>query len=179
MGSSGERVRRGLRAAFGQLSWQPPQWCSNAAAITRRHGAAVANAARANPRRAILGGASGIVLIAVAVVLWRWYENRPRPVEAAFTVTAPPVTCYACDPPRGPNPLIVVFASSTAPLERTGHAVEAQQAGISMSPELAGQWSWDDDKVLRFQPADDWPAGQRFEVSFAAAPTAAPWTLRS
>ena len=174
MGATGERIRRGLRAAFGQVSWQPPQWVSSTASFLHSRGAAAASAARANPRRAALIGAGAIALIVAAALLWRWYENRPRPVEVTFAVTAPPVTCYACDPPRPPNPLIVRFDAATAPLERAGHTVEPQQAGISMSPQLAGQWTWDDDKVLRFQPASDWPVGQRFEVSlsrreFAAA----------
>ncbi len=174
MGDTGERLRRGLRAAFGQVSWQPPQWISSSASFVHGHAAAAATAARANPRRAALVGAAALTLVVAAVVLWRWYENRPRPVEVTFAVTAPPVTCYACDPPGAPNPLIVRFDAATAPLERAGHGVEPQQAGISISPQLAGQWTWDDDKVLRFQPASDWPIGQRFEVSlsrkdFAAA----------
>ena len=167
MGDTGERIRRGLRAAFGQVSWQPPQWVSSSASFVHDHGAAAASAARANPRRAALIGAGALALVVAAVLLWRWYENRPRPVEVTFAVTAPPVTCYACDPPRPPNPLIVRFDAATAPLERAGHAVEPKQAGISISPQLAGQWTWDDDKVLRFQPASDWPIGQRFEVSLS------------
>ena len=116
---------------------------------------AAASAARANPRRALLIGASALALVVAALLLWRWYENRPRPVEVTFAVTAPPVTCYACDPPRPPNPLLVRFDASTAPLDRAGHTVEPEQAGISMSPQLAGQWTWDDDKLLRFQRAVD------------------------
>ena len=167
MGDTGERVRRGLRAAFGQVYWQPPQWVSSSASFVRDMGQRPRAAARANPRRAALVGAAALALVVAAVVLWRWYENRPRPVEVTFAVTAPAVTCYACDPPGAPNPLIVRFAASTAPLERAGHGVEPQQAGISISPQLAGQWTWDDDKVLRFQPASDWPIGQRFEVSLS------------
>lgn len=167
MGAMGERIRRGLRAAFGHVTWQPPQWASTAGSFLHSRGAAAASAARTNPRRAALVGAGAIALIVAVALLWRWYENRPRPVEVAFTVTAAPVTCYACDPPRPPNPLIVQFDAATAPLQRAGHNVEAEQAGISMSPQLAGQWAWDGDKVLRFQPASDWPVGQRFEVSLS------------
>ena len=174
MGATGELIRRGLQAAFGQVSWQPPQWVSSSASFMHARGAATASAARANPRRAAVIGVGALALVVAAVFLWRWYENRPRPVEVTFAVTAPPVTCYACDPPRPPNPLLVRFDAATAPLDRAGHGVEPEQAGISMSPQLAGQWTWDDDKILRFQPASDWPVGQHFEVSlsrktFAAA----------
>jgi alpha-2-macroglobulin len=174
MGAAGERFRRGLRAAFGQVFWQPPQWVSSTASFVHARGAATASAARANPRRAALIGAGALAFVVGAVLLWRWYENRPQPVEVTFAVTTPPVTCYACDPPRPPNPLIVRFDAATAPLDRAGHAVAAEQAGISMSPQLAGQWTWDDDKVLRFQPASDWPVGQRFEVSLSRKTFAAP-----
>lgn len=167
MGAASEWIRRGLRATFGRVSWQPPQWVSSTASFVQVRGAATASAARANPQRAALIGAAALGLVVGAVLLWRWYENRPRPVEVTFTVTAPPVTCYACDPPRPPNPLLLRFDSATAPLDRAGHAVAAEQAGISMSPQLAGQWTWDDDKVLRFQPASDWPIGQHFEVSLS------------
>jgi alpha-2-macroglobulin len=167
MGAAGEWIRRGLRAAFGEISWQPPQWVSSAASFVHARGAATATAARANPQRAALIGAAALALVVGAVLLWRWYENRPRPIEVTFAVTAPPVTCYACDPPRPPNPLLVRFDTATAPLDRAGHSVEAEQAGISMSPQVAGQWTWDDDKLLRFQPASDWPIGQRFEVSLS------------
>src|SRR3954452_25584152 len=143
MGAAGERLRRGLRAAFGQISWQPPQWVSNTTSFLHAHGAATASAARANPRRAALISASALVLIVAAVLAWRWYENRPQPVEVTFAVTPPPVTCYACDPARPANPLFVRFESATAPLDRAGHAVEPEQAGVSMSPKLAGQWTWD------------------------------------
>ncbi len=36
MGATGERIRRGLRAAFGQVSWQPPQWVSSSASLRAR-----------------------------------------------------------------------------------------------------------------------------------------------
>lgn len=108
-----------------------------------------------------------MALLIAAIFAWRWYESRPKPVEVAFTVTAPAVTCYACEPPGQPNPLIVHFASSAAPLEGAGHPVEAKDAGISLSPDLAGQWTWDDDKTLRFQPAADWPVGERYTVELA------------
>ena len=174
MGAAVERIRRGLRAAFGQISWQPPQWVASTASYVHDRGAAVAGAAQSNPQRAALIGASALVLAVAAVLLWRWYENRPQPVEVTFAVTAPPVTCYACDPPRPPNPLIVRFDAAAAPLDRAGHAVEPEQAGISMSPQLAGQWTWDDDKVLRFQPASDWPVGQHYQVSLSHKTFAAP-----
>src|SRR5690606_30641233 len=101
------------------------------------------------------------------VFAWRWYVNRPQPVLTAVTINAPGPTCYACEPPGPPNPLIVDFSASTATLERAGHPVEPKQAGIDISPAVAGQWFWDDDRTLRFQPAADWPIGQRYKVELS------------
>ena len=67
-----------------------------------------------------------------------------------------------------PNPLIVRFDASAAPLERAGHTVEPQQAGISMSPQLAGQWTWDDDKRPAL-PARERLAGRPALRSLAGA----------
>lgn len=167
MAAMSERIRNGLRATFGELSWRPPQWASNTATSAQRGGTALGASIRENPSRAALVGISVLALLIAAVFAWRWYQSRPRPIEVAFTVTAPAVTCYACEPPGEPNPLIVTFGASTAPLERAGHPVDAREAGIAMSPEFAGQWTWDDDKTLRFQPVADWPVGQRYKVVFA------------
>ncbi len=32
---------------------------------------------------------------------------------------------------------------------------------------MAGQWTWDDDRTLRFQPAADWPIGQQYQVALS------------
>lgn len=166
MAATIERIRNGLRAVFGSASWRPPQWFATLATTAGRNTASLAAEIRGNPRRSALIGAGALAVLVAAVLGWRWYENRPRPVEIGYTVAPPAVTCYSCEPPGDPNPLVVRFASSAAPLERAGHPVNAAEAGISMRPEMAGQWIWDDDKTLRFQPAADWPVGQRYEVAF-------------
>ena len=167
MASIGERVRSGLRAAFGELAWRPPGWISHASGAMSRNCAGIAAFARANPRSAA-GIAAGALLVLVGgAFLWRWYEARPKPIEVEFTAVPPPVTCYGCEPPGEPNPLIIRFAASTAPLERAGHPIDAKEGGVSMTPDHAGQWIWDDDRTLRFQPAADWPIGESFKVAFA------------
>lgn len=171
----GERIRTALRTLVGELTWTRPQWFSASTAAVQRGSAQV----RANPRRSAMIGLGALALAVGGVLLWRWYESRPRPVEVAFAVNAPAVTCYSCEPPGSPNPLIVQFEASAAPLDRAGHRVEAKQAGIAMSPELAGQWTWDDDRTLRFQPGADWPIGTQYMVKFDRRHfTAAPVRLK-
>ncbi len=162
MSAIGERFRRAWHAIVGDIAWTRPAWLMRSEAALHRGSAHV----RANPRRfGILFGALLAVALA-AFFAWRWYENQPKPVQVAFEVNVPAVTCYACEPPGTPNPLILTFGASAAPLDRVGHTVDPQQAGISLTPEFAGQWTWDDDKTLRFSPQADWPVGTRYTVKF-------------
>jgi hypothetical protein len=162
-----DKLRTAWRAIFGELTWQPPAWFARSAGATRQSWAGLNTSIRANPRRAGLLAAAFFAILVGAFIGWRWYVNRPQPVLTEFAVAAPGLTCYACEPPGPPNPLIVTFSSSAATLERAGHPVDAKQTGIDISPSVAGQWFWDDDRTLRFQPAADWPIGERYKVSFA------------
>lgn len=162
-----ERLRSTWRAVFGEFAWRPPGWVSRSVGATRQGLTGLNTSVRANPRRAALVSFAFAALGVAAVFGWRWYVNRPQPVLTEFAVAAPGLTCYACEPPGRPNPLVVTFSSSAATLERAGHPVDAKQTGIDIDPSVAGQWFWDDDRTLRFQPAADWPIGERYKVSFA------------
>ncbi|MBB6093303.1 hypothetical protein HNQ60_002181 [Povalibacter uvarum] len=162
MSAIGDRFRNALRTLFGDIAWTRPGWVTRSNAAAERATAHV----RANPKRfALIAGGIAVAVIG-AVLVWRWYEGRPKPVEVTFEASPPAVTCYACEPPGTPNPLIVRFDASVAPLDRVGHTVDPKQAGISLSPDFAGAWTWDDDKTLRFQPQADWPVGTQYTVKF-------------
>ncbi|GFE91235.1 alpha-2-macroglobulin [Steroidobacter agaridevorans] len=162
-----ERFRAALRTIFGELNWRPPGWFAASSGAVRQGAGRLNASARANPKGAALVAAGLAVLIAGAWYGWHWYKNRPQPVLTEFAISAPGLTCYACEPPGPPNPLVVTFSASTATLERAGHPVDPKQAGIDISPAVAGQWSWDDDRTLRFQPAADWPIGQQYNVELS------------
>lgn len=114
----------------------------------------------------MLAGAA-VLLLGAAYGGWRWYESRPRPLETQFTVTAPGLTCYACEPVGSPEPLLIRFDSSAAPLAQTGKDLDSEAGAVRMTPAMKGVWHWDSDRVLRFQPAQDWPIGSRFSVTLA------------
>jgi uncharacterized protein YfaS (alpha-2-macroglobulin family) len=167
------RLRAGLAALVGEFSWQRPRWLEAVSSSTKRRSASLAANVRANPRRALLLAAAVLAVLGALFFIWRWYESRPKLVEIGYSVHAPGLTCYACEPPGEPQPLIVRFEASVAPLDKSGHELDAERPGIAMQPQIAGRWSWDDDKTLRFAPSEDWPIGERFEVSVARRGTLA------
>ncbi|HEY8538145.1 MAG TPA: MG2 domain-containing protein, partial [Steroidobacteraceae bacterium] len=159
----GAALRSLARIVFGEIAWRPPVW----AVRCTEFGAHSVRALRANPKASGIAFAALIALAIAAWQGWAWYERRPKPVEIAYTIQPPPVTCYACDPPQPPYPLIVRFESSAAPLELVGRELDPNQTAISLSPAVAGTWSWLDDKTLQFQPEQDWPIGATMKLKFA------------
>ena len=152
------RLVRGLLSAFawilgpliGQVTWSAPGWMH---VVRRRplHSAAV-----------LLVG----VLVATGGWFgWQWYKHRPRPhepVHITWQVNTPEITDYS-KLPLVIHPLELTFSASAAPIELVGKPVTA---GMTMQPETKGQWSWVDDRTLRFTPAADWPVGQHYKVRF-------------
>jgi hypothetical protein len=61
--------------------------------------------------------------------------------------------------------LIVHFEDSVAPIEKSGHPLDANHPGLTLRPTHEGIWTWDDDRTLRFAPAKEWPVGKQFDVT--------------
>ena len=99
--------------------------------------------------------------------MYVWYSGLPKPTEITFTVDAPARTCFECDPPGKPHPLVVRFSGSAVALEHAGHAVPPALRLIRLEPGIDGTWQWLDDHTLQFDPAAEWPIGERFAVRFA------------
>ena len=150
---------------FGQVAWQPVGWQRAVGRGTVKVGSDI----RARPGRAI---AVLVTVLALGAGSWYGYKawrDRPKPiVEAPSTMKthAPLLTGYD-ETERKPivHPLRIDFTRSTAPIALVGKAVTT---GITMKPELAGTWTWLNDREIDFQPKDDWPVGQNFTVSFDA-----------
>ncbi|PXV60615.1 hypothetical protein SAMN04487785_102341 [Dyella jiangningensis] len=146
-----------LRPLVGQVSWSVPAWLPATGGWVRRRPVHAAG-----------------TLLAALVVLgggwfgWQWYKNRPQPVEPSritLSASAPAITDYAHQP-IVIHPLMVTFSGSAAPIEQVGKPVTA---GVTLQPAMKGQWSWVDDRTLKFVPAEDWPVGKHFEVRFEVA----------
>jgi len=159
-----------LKRTIGDIAWAPPPWV----ATLRAREAALRARAAADPR---VFRRNAIIALVGLVVLWagvQFWRNRPRAVRTDFAVGAPNATDLTVENPK-PEPLRVHFEASVAPLQTVGKVVTT---GIEIAPELAGTWRWTGDRDLRFDPAEDWPVGKRFTVSFSRkgffAPTVTP-----
>lgn len=146
------RLRQILNTLVGEIDWRAPPWLGWL---------------RQNLRRVALVTGVVAVLALAGFAGWRWYQSLPKPLTTPFTVEAPAVTCYSCTPPGKPNPVLVRFSQSAAPLQMSGKDLDPAAGLVRMTPDIKGLWHWDDDRTLRFQPAQDWPVGTSVRVSFA------------
>lgn len=154
-----------LKPVFGNMAWSAPAWVP-----------ATGRAARSHPLKFTGSIAAVLVLAAAGWFGWHWWQNRPRPAEpnrVSFQAPAPEISDYE-HVPVVIHPLTVTFSASAAKLESLGKPVTD---GIAMDPKLPGQWMWENDRTLRFTPANDWPVGRKVEVRFDKAKVFAPQIL--
>jgi uncharacterized protein YfaS (alpha-2-macroglobulin family) len=149
-----------LARALGRLTWTPPPWSAAVAGSIRRGTGRLGAFLRAHRRAAIAAASTAIVLGAAAVVGYRLFQSRPRPLLIPVEITSPPVTAIEAKPQ--PQPARVTFAASAARLDRVGKVVTQ---GVKLEPPMPGEWRFEDDRNLVFRPSQDWPVGQEFRVT--------------
>lgn len=185
-----------LKPVTGSVSiaWKPPAWIGKAAETVRTRAVQPAHALITKyPRQAAIGGASVLVLAIAGFIGWQYYLSLPQPEEPArltVSVAGPQPTDYQ-RPDGSPgltvHPVDITFSGSAAPIERVG---KKAGKGLSIRPvvhrewfgdrerePLKGEWTWVDDKTLRFTPASDWPIGAHIKVTIDAAAALAPDVL--
>ncbi len=134
-------------------NWQPPGWLAGSLRWLL-----------AKPRLRI--GAPLLLLAIAGLASWFVTRETPPPADAiSVEVGAPAITDYS-QTPVTVNPLRIIFSASVAPLDAVGSEEGSAKPveGIELSPQLAGRWSFDDDRTLSFKPAEDWPVGQEYTV---------------
>ena len=151
-------VLLGWHRLFGVWHWDKPAWIVRLGAWS---------AARLHYLKNHLWQSMVALLLAAGVggASWygyHWWETRPQPVSIDFSVTAPERMKIE-EKNAKPNPLLITFNGSVAPLNLAGKDITKT---ISITPQIAGTWHWLDDRRLQLQPDKDWPVGQTFEVTF-------------
>ncbi len=152
------RLTRGLLTLLlGRLSWSAPGWLRGLGRLAQAGGQRL----RRHPRRSLAGGLLLALLAGAGGYAWHWYASLPQPHRVAYSVQAPALTDYRSDPMRV-APLVVDFAESAAPLAAIGKPVDGRL--VSLEPAIDGSWQWASDRKLVFNPAGDWPVGQRYRL---------------
>lgn len=138
---------------FGSFSWKFPPWLDAIASLVNK-----ARQWRRNNKKIFWSAVAAMVLAYAAVL---WYDSLPKPVKVQITGTAPALTELKEDPVF--DSVYVNFSASAAPLEQIGKVVSK---GITLSPEIKGQWKWRSDSQLEFKPEQDWAVGEEYVVTF-------------
>ena len=155
-----------LRALFGELRWSPPAWIRRSAYLVRRTAgelsARLATARESNPRRFWVSVSAVVAVIIAGSATLYWYRHLPEPHYLELSGTWPQPTPLR--PEARPYPLRLDFSGSAARLGAVGKKVTY---GITVTPPLEGEWSWNGDSELIFTPKNDWEIGREYTIRFS------------
>lgn len=148
-----------LRSVFGSFNWTAPLWylyCRQKA--------------QTSPKSFWSLMALTIISLSLLTYTGIWFKNRPQPLYVSAIISVPAITPNT--EPLVPNNLVIDFGinnngitpQSVAPINEIGKPITQ---GVTMKPAVAGEWVWSTDSQLVFTPTEDWPADQKFTVSFS------------
>src|SRR5262245_48401992 len=143
-------LKRFLFSIFGHFTWTAPPWLDRGGGLIRAH-----------LLRNIIAFVLFILLAVGGWFGWHWHQSRPKPVRV--TAIADPIPVTKLEKELKPAPLTIRFSGSVAKLDQIGKPVST---GVRLDPVAEGKWSWTSDSALTFKPAKDWPADQKYRVSF-------------
>ncbi|POZ49835.1 alpha-2-macroglobulin [Methylovulum psychrotolerans] len=149
-----------LTGLVGSLTWQPPHWLVwlGQQSDTGRQWLL------AKPTHSLLAGLITLLVATSSILGIWWYGQLPKPVLTHYQVKAPAAPSYDDQGHAKPEPLQIVFDESVAPVDKLGQAL---QAGVTLSPQLTGEWRWEDDKTLSFYPKTDWLIDTDYSVGLS------------
>ena len=141
---------------FGHVQWQAPAWIPWLGRQARRclHFFVADRRRQAITAAVLLAGVGGLI----------WNHVRPRPRYLLYEVKPPALTQFNENGVPTIHPLVVDFEAAAAPLANLDKRLTS---GIRISPDLAGAWTWVNDKRLQFAPSSDWPIDTTFTVKIS------------
>ncbi len=158
-----------LRQLLGKLNWQAPSW------LQWTGGRLVPLGRKANAHAAWVALAAALALGGAWGALhgpqggwknwWSWQtfngaqEDVAKISATGINVSGPERTPYDGD--AKPRPVVLNFSASAAPLSRMGK----EAVDVTLSPALAGKWTWATVNRLEFLPDQDWPIGESYTVT--------------
>lgn len=148
-----------LSLIFGSVHYQAPAWLKCCGIRLSNLG----NTIKLKPAKSLGALAFAVALGAGAWQGYQWYQSRPQPITTKVTLTAPTRTVIEENLP--PNPLVINFDRSIAPIDLVG---KTASDGINIMPKIEGEWKWIAENALSFKPKADWPVGMQYRVSFNA-----------
>ncbi|MDD4930247.1 MAG: alpha-2-macroglobulin [Gallionella sp.] len=164
-----------LGMVFGKLNWRAPSWLSWLQTQCVPLGEKIRLYAAWAALAMVLAAGLGWGALHAPAGGWKsWLDSQTfsgsRPdngqsteIKAAgISVNNPEVTPYDGD--GKPRPAILTFSNSVAPLALVGKAA----VDVTLSPSLAGQWTWTSANRLEFLPNEDWPIDVQYTVSLGA-----------
>ncbi|MFZ3087719.1 MAG: alpha-2-macroglobulin, partial [Methylotenera sp.] len=144
---------------FGSIQYQAPAWLKWCVAKLLSLRIAI-------NRKPIQSLGIIALVAALGAGVWQtyaWYQSRPQPVTTKVVIKAPTRTVIEENLP--PNPLLINFDHSVAPIALVGKKVSE---GIDIMPKIEGEWKWITENDLSFTPKADWPVGMQYRVNFNA-----------
>lgn len=115
------------------------------------------------------GTAIGSVIIITIIAYfsgnyaYHWYLNRPKPIDPAPIVINTYYASYS-NPAYSRSSFDINFnghSRSPAPLELINKTITE---GITINPNIDGEWRWSSDKRITFVPTKPWPLGVNYTV---------------
>ncbi len=145
-------IRSFLASIFGKLQWNSPPWFTYL-----RHQASQ------SPKAFWASVVSVFSLIIIMAYTVYWYQHQPKPVLVTAQIQVPDITPN--QEHLYPNHLTINFGvqkaewvtQSVAPLNLINKAVSE---GVTITPAIAGSWSWANDNQLMFFPEEDCKQGK-------------------
>ena len=150
----GDACRKVSGQVFGNISWRPPEWAS-------RTGDRWNRVNQSHPHLIAPVIIALFLLACGAAWTWNWYEHRPKPHRV--TVKVQPIELTKLEKDLKFHRLLLYFSEPAARLEDLHKPVTE---GVRLEPSLRGEWRWSAEDILAFQPAEDWPADQKFRIIF-------------